>query len=462
MNISIKLATDKYAKLDNILSYMFAVVIAYAVYYVLCPGFISYDTLEQYKQAAGIIPVYTAHPVIMSYFWMLLIKLADRPELLFLVFQLLYWGSVAMLANVLTEKISKRFLIMFFVGFWPPLFLISLNVWKDVVMMCSLSISGISIYAYSRTLKRFWIMICLFSLLIATAVRVNGFIPSMFISTGLFLICFINSKNTLIKSFVKSIICTIIFLLTSLLFISAINSSAVKTPSLGALVGWDFACISIDENKIVIPDYMIKGKNKDTLIQEMKNANSREANFPVFSVISTHIDAEDQSKLKYDWIRIIIENPEAYFKHRWHVFSVLSGKSVSGHTYYPFHPGIQSNDQGFYFKHINEDTANKLIGFFTLVADTMPFKVYIYYIISILIMIRCVYNIVKARGDNYINIAIFTICISGVMSNLSLLFLATAADFRYSIWQILSVVIATLMMLSSSLQQKKTEHQRKV
>lgn len=308
MNISIKLATDKYAKLDNILSYMFAVVIAYAVYYVLCPGFISYDTLEQYKQAAGIIPVYTAHPVIMSYFWMLLIKLTDRPELLFLVFQLLYWGSVAMLANVLTEKISKRFLIMFFVGFWPPLFLISLNVWKDVVMMCSLSISGISIYAYSRTLKRFWIMICLFSLLIATAVRVNGFIPSMFISTGLFLICFINSKNTLIKSFVKSIICTIIFLLTSLLFISAINSSAVKTPSLGALVGWDFACISIDENKIVIPDYMIKGKNKDTLIQEMKNANSREANFPVFSVISTHIDAEDQSKLKYDWIRIIIEN----------------------------------------------------------------------------------------------------------------------------------------------------------
>ncbi len=121
MNISIKLATDKYAKLDNILSYMFAVVIAYAVYYVLCPGFISYDTLEQYKQAAGIIPVYTAHPVIMSYFWMLLIKLTDRPELLFLVFQLLYWGSVAMLANVLTEKNIQKIPYHVFCRFLAPI-----------------------------------------------------------------------------------------------------------------------------------------------------------------------------------------------------------------------------------------------------------------------------------------------------------------------------------------------------
>ncbi|QLY59981.1 MULTISPECIES: hypothetical protein [Citrobacter] len=455
MNIGIKMSADNDAKLNNLFSYMVAVVIAYSVYYILCPGFISYDTLEQYKQAAGIIPVYTAHPVIMSYFWMLLIKLTDRPELLFLLFQFLYWSSVALLANVLTKKISKRLIIIFFVGFWPPLFLISLNVWKDVVMMCALSISGISIYAYSRTPKRFWIILCLISLLIATAVRVNGFIPSVFISMGLFLIFFIENKNNFLKSIIKSMICAMLFLITSILFVFAINSSAVKTPSLGSLVGWDFACISIDENKIVIPDYMIKGKNKETLLQEMKLANSREANFPVFSVISTYIDAEDQGKLKYDWIRIIIENPEAYFKHRWYVFSVLSGKSVNGHTYYPFHPGIQSNDQGFYFKHINEDTANTLIGFFTLVADTIPFKVYIYYIISILIIVRCVYNAVTAKGNAYTNIAISTICISGLMSNLSLFFLATAADFRYSIWQILSVVIATLMMVSSSRYQKK-------
>ncbi|EML5379451.1 hypothetical protein RVW18_002620 [Enterobacter bugandensis] len=457
MNINLKLSTDNYAKLNSLLSYMVAVVIAYSVYYILCPGFISYDTLEQYKQAAGIIPVYTAHPVIMSYFWMLLIKLTNRPELLFLVFQLLYWSSVAMLANVLTEKISKRLLIMFFVGFWPPLFLISLNVWKDVVMMCALSISGISIYAYSQTPKRFWIMLCLFSLLIATAVRVNGFIPSVFISMGLFLMYFLNKRSGFLEGFIKSIVSTIIFLLTSLLFVFAINSNAIKTPSLGSLVGWDFACISIDENKIVIPDYMIKGKDKGKLLKEMKDANSREANFPVFSVIPINIDAKDQSKLKYDWVRIIFEHPGAYFKHRWYVFSVLSGKTVNGHTYYPFHPGIQSNDQGFYFKHINEDTANKLIGFFTLAADTIPFKVYIYYIISILIMIRCVSYFVKAKGNAYTNIAIFAICMSGLMSNLSLLFLATAADFRYSIWQILSVVIATLMIISSSVHQKTVD-----
>lgn len=63
----------------------------------------------------------------------------------------------------------------------------------------------------------------------------------------------------------------------------------------------------------------------------------------------------------------------------------------------------------------------------------------------------------KAKGNAYTNIAIFAICMSGLMSNLSLLFLATAADFRYSIWQILSVVIATLMIISSSVHQKTVD-----
>lgn len=456
MNTDIKMSINDYTKSKNIFSYIIAIIIAYSVYYIFCPGFISYDTLEQYKQAAGIIPIYTAHPVIMSYFWMFLIKLTSKPELLFLSFQLLYWMSVAMLANVLTGKISRRFLIMFFVGFWPPLFLISLNVWKDVVMMCALSISGIAIYVYSEAPKRSWFALCLFSLLMATAVRVNGFIPSAFISLGLFYIYFINNKNNPLISFIKSTLCAVSFLIISLLFIFVINSKAIKTPTLGALVGWDFASISIDENRVVIPDYFIEGKDKATLLQDLKKANSREANFPVYSVISGPFTPEDQSKLKYDWIRIIVENPKAYFKHRWYVFSVLSGKDVYGHTYYPFHPGIQSNDQGFYFKNINEDTVNTLIGFFTLVADTPPFKVYIYYIISLLIVMRCLFNLIKAKGNTYTNIAILSICMSGLMSNLSLFFLATAADFRYSIWQISSVVIAVLMMFSSSLRQKNT------
>lgn len=452
MHININMSINDSIRLKNVLSYLFATVLAYTIYHVLCPGFISYDTLEQYRQAAEIIPVYTAHPVIMSYFWMFIIKLTGKPELLFLSLQLLYWISIALLANVLTKNIFKRFLIMFFVGFWPPLFLISLNVWKDVVMMCALSISGISIYAYAQAPRRFWCALCLIFLLIATAVRVNGFIPSIFISIGLFLVIFLAKKNNFLLSFIKSILCSILFLIACLLFITAINSKAITTHSLGSLVGWDFATVSIDENKIVVPDYMTKGRNKNNLLQEMKEANSREANFPVFSVLSTQINNEGQSNLKYDWIRLIINHPEAYFKHRWHVFSVLSGSYVNGHTYYPFHPGIQSNDLGFYFKNINEDTANTLIGFFTLVADTAPFKVYIYYIISLLIVIRCVFNLVtaKKKKNSYTNIAIISICISGLMNNLSLFFLATAADFRYSIWQIFSVVLATLMMISSS------------
>lgn len=456
MNINIhRFVNNDSKKIKNSFSYLAALVIAYAVYYVLCPGFISYDTLEQYKQAVGLIPVYTAHPVIMSYFWMFLIKLTGRPELLFLTFQILYWVTVALLANVATKKLVNRFIIIFFVGLWPPLFLISLNVWKDVVMVCALAISGISIYVYSQAPKRFWIVLCLSFLLIATAVRVNGFIPSIFISMGLFLIYFIYRKNNILVSTLKAAACAVIFLFASLLFIAAINYKAVQTHSLGSLVGWDFACISIDENKIVIPDYLIKEKNKGTLLQELKAANSREANFPVFSVLSTEIADEDQGKLKYDWIRIIAENPEAYFKHRWHVFSVLSGKHVDGHTYYPFHPGIQSNDQGFYFKNINQDTANTLIGFFTLVADTIPFKIYIYYIISILIIAHCLFSMINLKGSVYTSIAIMAICISGLMSNLSLFFLATAADFRYSIWQVYSVVIALIMVTASSTQQRR-------
>lgn len=448
MNDCIFSSMRKVSSANNLFIYLLAIIIACFVYHYLSPGFISFDALEQYKQADGLIAVYTAHPVIMTYLWRALIKATGKPEIIFFVFQLGYWTVVAISANVLTNKLSKKIMILFLVGFWPPAFLLSLNVWKDVIMMSALSLSAISIYAYSISYKKTWFILCLFSLFVATSVRINGFIPSIIIATGVFFIYFSQVNKTIYKNILKSVTCSLLFILLCFALISVINIKAEKTYDLGTLAVWDIANISIMENKNLIPNYLHDHNDDEKTIEYLKQYNSREANFPVYSYISPYPPLESQPSLKYDWLNTIIENPTSYLKHRWHVFSILSGKYVNGHTYYPFHPGIQGNEYGFYFYNINTDTASTLIGFFSLLADTISFKVYIYYIISILIIFICAYRIHERNQNIDRYIVILFICLSGLISNASLFFLATAADFRYSIWQILSVIFAFLFLLS--------------
>lgn len=433
---------------NNSFIYAVAGLTAYFFYYYFCPGFISTDTLEQYKQAAGLIEVYTAHPVIMTYLWMLIIKLTGKPELLFLVMQLFYWLTVALISNVIFKKTSHRLLTLFFIGFWPPAFILSLNVWKDVFMLAALLFASISAYAYAQINNRRWLFFSLLGLFIATAVRINGFIPSLFIATGLFSIYFLRLNKKKIKSFLFGASTAVLFVLSCFVIISMINIKAQKTYDLGTLGVWDMVSISIDKGENILPDYLLAGKDKNELIDNYKKFNSAEANFPVYSFVSPYPPLENQKTFKYDWIKAIAENPESYLKHRWYVFEVLSGKMVNGHTYYPFQQGIQSNSYGFYFQNLNTDTAKTIIDFLSLVSDSVFFKVYIYYIISIVLILVSFRNIIKEHGSLFSNVVIMVIPMSGLVSNLSLFFLATAADFRYSIWAISSIVLTMAILFS--------------
>lgn len=440
---------------NNLFTYVVASLTAYLFYYCFCPGFISTDTLEQYKQAAGLIDVYTAHPVIMTYLWMLIIKLTGKPEFLFLVLQLFYWLTVALISNVIFKKASHRLLTLFFIGFWPPAFILSLNVWKDVFMLAALLFASISAYAYAQVNGRRWLFFSLLGLFIATAVRINGFIPSLFIATGLFGIYFLRLNKTKIKSLFFGVSTAVLFILSCFVFISMINIKAQKTYDLGTLGVWDMVSISIDKGENILPDYLLTGKDKNKLIDNYKRYNSTEANFPVYSFVSPYPPQENQIAFKYDWLNAIAENPESYLKHRWHVFEVLSGKMVNGHTYYPFQQGIQSNSYGFYFQNLNTDTAKTIIDFLALVSDSVFFKVYIYYVISIALILVSLRNVLKEYGGLFSNVVILGISMSGLVSNLSLFFLATAADFRYSIWTISSVVLALAIVISRRITIKK-------
>ena len=98
---------------------------------VFYPGYLTWDSAYQWWQVRHHV-IDPAHPPIMVWLWMLTNLVLPGPGGYFL-FQLgVYWSSLALFVSSLQLRPFIATLLVLVLGFWPPLWGLSLHLWKDV------------------------------------------------------------------------------------------------------------------------------------------------------------------------------------------------------------------------------------------------------------------------------------------------------------------------------------------
>ncbi len=160
----------------------FLLCLASAVFTIVVfyPGFMSYDSFVQLKQALGQLPYFDSHPVIMAKLWGALIFLTGGNKAsLFIFYVSIYWLAVYLLSTILFRKQYLIILSSLLIGFFPPAYFLSLHNWKDVGMLISFYFFVIFIILYLKKEKIAYLGLSSLCLIVATLMRTNAFVASL-------------------------------------------------------------------------------------------------------------------------------------------------------------------------------------------------------------------------------------------------------------------------------------------
>lgn len=427
--------------------FLLALLLAIGMTYKFSPGLMSYDSLVQYQQTVGTKELNDAHPVIMVYLWRFLLKSNSNPGTMLAFWQAVYWLGIAVFSCLATQHIATRLALLIAIGLCPPLAILSLHVWKDVGMMCALGVAATALLGYTQRPNFAWLITSVFALFFATAIRINGFIPA---SPLLLLTCYFYTSRVSRTKWQAISLTTSFFIVALTIYglaINLINSEAKKSYGIGTLIVWDMASISLSKDEDLLPKYLQRLTEEDT-VTALKKANSAEANYPCYAVISPYPPKLFQKQLIRDWFDLITTHPKEYLQHRTHVFSVILGLH-NGKIYYPYHPGIDANEFNIRLTNITKEELADYFNLFDKISATPLYKPWIYILFGVIAFISSGIRLHKKLGNQHTNLLVGAISLSGLISAASLLFIATAADYRYITWTILSALLACVTLGSN-------------
>lgn len=432
----------------------FLLCLASAVFTIVVfyPGFMSYDSFVQLKQALGQLPYFDSHPVIMAKLWGALIFLTGGNKAsLFIFYVSIYWLAVYLLSTILFRKQYLIILSSLLIGFFPPAYFLSLHNWKDVGMLISFYFFVIFIILYLKKEKIAYLGLSSLCLIVATLMRTNAFVASLPLFIYTIYLLSIRFDRLSIK-FVYSVLYILLVVGVFLGTTNLLNHNARHVSTIGTVLVWDMGAVSKIKQTDYLPLYLHRKQSVEDDLYVINRDFSPDANYHLFKEISPYPNPEDNKKLVLDWFKLITKEPVAYLQHRLKVFETLL--NLDGRTYYPLHPWIDENDFGMKFHLLNSPTYyvlfQKVIEFVT---NSIFYKNYFYFFVGLsflIFLLFCKKGIVKFR------FLCISLLISGLCNTASLFILAPAADYRYCVWSSCSVVLACFIYLTS-LKKKTTE-----
>lgn len=420
-----------------------ALFLAAGFAYTFFPGFMSPDSLSQFRQVLGLQKLANANPVIMVYLWRLLLHIHNHAGVLLAFHQTVYWLGIALFVCLAVQRLWMRLLLLLSMGLCPPLIILSLHLWKDVGVMCALSVAVATLLGYIRHPHWGWLIASVLALFFAAAVRVNGFIPVLPL---LLILCYFSAIRFKQSRWQTAGLTAVGIVCLSLMYgaaMSLLNSGVKKTYLMGSLVVWDMVAISLAENQDLIPSYLYRSTTEN-IIPALATVNSTEANYPVYSVVSPNIPKVYRKQLVRDWLGLIADHPQAYLHHRAHVFGVMMG--LGKEIYYPYHPGIDENELNIRFTHLTIEELNGYLHLFKILAKSLLYRPWIYALLALIVVTVAGRRFLNKRGNPHANLLAATVAFSGLVSAGSLLIIATAADYRYIIWTIFAAIQAVVIL----------------
>lgn len=302
------------------------IVVTAAVFY---PGYLSWDSAYQWWQVRH-HEIDPAHPPIMVWIWGLTNLLIEGPGGYFLFQLCLYWFSLALFVSSLRLAPAWQVVLVLLVGFWPPIWGLSLHLWKDVGTM---SFFGLAAACYAKDCvrpHRAWRVAAVCAIVLACMYRHNA------LSAALPLLVYalaryyrLHPLKAPLGKFRALLFGGLACVFIQLLVLMPNQLLKLHSEPLWPLQAlWDIAAVSVLEDRMLIPPEWMD----PSLTME---AVKRDFN-PVYSGLLfqsgliklnpyMNMNEGDFSALRKAWLRLPFDYPAAYWRHRFRVMTTLLG-----------------------------------------------------------------------------------------------------------------------------------------
>ena len=407
--------------------------------WVFYPGYMSFDSAYQWWQVRhGVMD--PAHPPVMTLIWSVTEYMLSGPGGYFVLQQLFYWIAIGAFIMSLRLPTPMKVALVLMLGFWPPLWGLSLHLWKDVGMF---SLFCLACACYSHDLVRPSAVLralALLFILVACFYRHNA------ITAAYPLLVYAVSRHLWQKHgesagtwrplIYGGLGCIVMYGLV------ALPQQVLKPASISlfeVVAMWDVAAVSIQEDELLFPPRW--------LVHETTLDDIREDFNPVFGgfILSggnviTHYNPEsgesDFRDLRTVWSKLPFHYPGAYWRHRFNVMmTTLGWRHDPGNGNLVFHLGMTTYRDNPPVTQRPSEAKIQVQKWLTAFDHSPLFQNGWYALICLLVLV------VAATKRLMLPAAIAA---SGLMYALPLLVLAPSADFRYMSWTIMAALLALL------------------
>ena len=421
---------------SDFVGYSYSVFFAFSSFLVFWPGFFSNDSFSQINQAmSGYYS--TWHPPIIAWLMRHLYSIFGVGGLL-LFNQLLYWLGIW---KFLTLTRQRSIILLILVGFFPPIYTLTLHVWKDASLMVFILWAVNFFLLFNRTNKMLYFILFLFVSMVCVLTRINGFIPVFVLIFFAFMSLF---KGSRFKVLSKSLICSVAIIVLSFILNSAFNKviEAKKENPLPSLLLWDIVGTANEAQIKIDQPYYSRTPNQDPNFDWQDKYDPVSCNL-CWKGVNCNFSDNHNNELIKDWIKIIINNPLAYLKHRVELASYLYGIRPFK-QYYPYHNFRQAQSRGKEFSPsylgLNAEKLVHRIDNFLIKIHLYQYPVY--FLIALFVAGFSLLNIAQKKRNYLIPLML---ALSGMVSAVSLFFVSVAADYRYIS---ISIFLAILSLLT--------------
>lgn len=351
-----KNATDLLASLKSFLGTHRFVLICASVsligaivnIWVFYPGYMSYDSLEYLKQAIGVAPYDSLHPIFMSILWKVLNIITGHISSLLIFMVLMQWFGFLLIALYLYRKQrnKKLSIIVLLLPLLPYIFNISGVMWSDVLSANLLVVSaGLTLWLKEINKKQhitIILLVVLFMSMYGVLLRYNTIpaaIPIVYLA--------LRRSRLFEKRYTAVILTAVVVMISFSVLILSPKIVHIKDLKL-------INAVLLDEivnmsSKELIEKYS-SGKGSDYIKTVYRCAHKKQVFADIKNVCGATTGNGFESALPYSddikrvWFNSIVNNKLDYVEYK--IQNYVTFLFPADQNRYIWHSGINKNDMG--------------------------------------------------------------------------------------------------------------------
>lgn len=427
-----------------------AAAIFVGIFAAFFPGLMSFDSLQQFRQVEGLLPLSNGHPAVMVYMWGLINSVLYGPAGLYLFHLFFFYLALTIFSFAIWDSLLPRVLTILFVGLNPAVTIHLVHLWKDASLEAT-AFMGVALLLSNERRSAWWKpAFALVFLGYALGVRLNAFpaiLPLLVWASWRLASAWFDadSGKTL------RVVCAgflFVFVVGATHFVNSHNVKSV--PSLGVVAVWDMVGVSVGVGKNLIPERyflpVLTGEGAGTTISDanalplLKDRYRPFLNYSSYEVVSPYAYSSTRELLG-DWLSVVRQEPAAYLKHRLGIMKIMFAVGT-GSVYYAYHPGIDQNEFGFVR---NAEVDRRLFPKLDDLAKSWIMAGWLYLLTALICLCVLLARFIKRRG--VWAMSGIGICCAGLLYWAPLPLIAPAADYRYLNLGILFTVLALVLLI---------------